>query len=133
MMKKKIFLLLPVLLSLTGCQQSKSESILSFRQYAYQEGKGLIKDQLLKETLVSYPYGTELSYDDSSLTWLSASNEDKKLIGPYLSIKNQTDKTLFKKECVEKIKLSSKTTTLSFGLVFKTTGEDVVLEPSFVC
>lgn len=133
MMKKKIFLLLPVLLSLTGCHQSKSESILSFRQYAYQEGKGLIKDQLLKETLVSYPYGTELSYDDSSLTWLSASNEDKKLIGPYLSIKNQTDKTLFKKECVEKIKLSSKTTTLSFGLVFKTTGEDVVLEPSFIC
>lgn len=132
MMKKKIFLLLPVLLSLTGCHQSKSESILSFRQYAYQEGKGLIKDQLLKETLVSYPYGTELSYDDSSLTWLSASNEDKKLIGPYLSIKNQTDKTLFKKECVEKIKLSSKTTTLSFGLVFKTTGEDVVLEPSFI-
>ena len=132
-MKKKIFLLLPVLLSLTGCHQSKSESILSFRQYAYQEGKGLIKDQLLKETLVSYPYGTELSYDDSSLTWLSASNEDKKLIGPYLSIKNQTDKTLFKKECVEKIKLSSKTTTLSFGLVFKTTGEDVVLEPSFIC
>lgn len=133
MMKKKIFLLLPVLLSLTDCHQSKSESILSFRQYAYQEGKGLIKDQLLKETLVSYPYGTELSYDDSSLTWLSASNEDKKLIGPYLSIKNQTDKTLFKKECVEKIKLSSKTTTLSFGLVFKTTGEDVVLEPSFIC
>ena len=132
MMKKKIFLLLPVLLSLTGCHQSKSESIRSFRQYAYQEGKGLIKDQLLKETLVSYPYGTELSYDDSSLTWLSASNEDKKLIGPYLSIKNQTDKTLFKKECVEKIKLSSKTTTLSFGLVFKTTGEDVVLEPSFI-
>ena len=132
MMKKKIFLLLPVLLSLTGCHQSKSESILSFRQYAYQEGKGLIKDQLLKETLVSYPYGTELSYDDSSLTWLSASNEDKKLIGPYLSIKNQTDKTLFKKECVEKIKLSSKTTTLSFGLVFKTTGEDVVVEPSFI-
>ena len=132
MMKKKIFLLLPVLLSLTGCHQDKSESILSFRQYAYQEGKGLIKDQLLKETLVSYPYGTELSYDDSSLTWLSASNEDKKLIGPYLSIKNQTDKTLFKKRCVEKIKLSSKTTTLSFGLVFKTTGEDIILEPSFI-
>lgn len=132
MMKKKIFLLLPVLLSLTGCHQDKSESILSFRQYAYQVGKGLIKDQLLKETLVSYPYGTELSYDDSSLTWLSASNEDKKLIGPYLSIKNQTDKTLFKKGCVEKIKLSSKTTTLSFGLVFKTTGEDVILEPSFI-
>lgn len=131
MMKKKIFLLLPVLLSLTGCHQNKSESILSFRQYAYQEGKGLIKDQLLKETLVSYPYGTELSYDDSSLTWLSASNEDKKLIGPYLSIKNQTNKTLFTKEHVEKIKLGNKTTVLSFGLVFKTTGEDFVIEPHF--
>ena len=130
-MRKTIFLLLPILLSLTSCHQEKDESIVSFRQYAYQEGKGLDKDKLLKETIVSYPYGIELSYNDSSLYWLSSSDEDKKLIGPYLSMKKQTNKTLFTKEHVEKIKLGNKTTLLSFGLVFKTTGEDFVIEPHF--
>ena len=124
-------MLLPILLSLTSCHQEQDESIVSFRQYAYQEGKGLDKDKLLKETIVSYPYGIELSYNDSSLYWLSSSDEDKKLIGPYLSIKKQTNKTLFTKEHVEKIKLGNKTTVLSFGLVFKTTGEDFVIEPHF--
>ncbi len=124
-----MFLFFPFLLSFTSCHQETSESFLSFRQYAYQEGKGLIKNKLLKETTFSYPYGTELRYDDPSLKWLAISDEDKELIGPYLSIKNQTDKTLFKKGYEEKIKLDGKTAVLSFGLVFKTSGEDFVIEP----
>ncbi len=128
-MKKKIFLFFPVLLSFTGCHPEKNESFLSFRQYAYQEEKELIKGKILKETTFSYPYGTELRYDDPSLRWLSISDEDKELIGPYLSTRSQTDKTLFKKGYEEKIKLNRKTAVLSFGLVFKTTGEDFVIEP----
>ncbi len=132
MKTKKIFIVLSLLFSLCGCEGKPSESLVSFRQYAYKKGEGLVKGKLLQEFVISYPYGHVLNYYDDSLSWFtsisdSPSEKKRKAFGLYFSLDDQSDQNKLAMDCVEEITLEKKTTNLYFGIVFKDTGENYIV------